>query len=156
MNYTEKDIARFWSKVDIKSEDECWNWLSYKDKDNYGGFTIRFNEKYYTYKCHRISYTLNKGNILEGMCVCHACDNPSCVNPKHLFMGTIQENVTDMVNKNRQAKLKGEKQNGAKLTEKQVLEIRNSNFTYKELANKYGVSRGYIGHIKNRRNWSHI
>ncbi len=83
---TEKDILRFWSKVDVKGNlDECWEWEGTKDKDRYGMFY--FNKK--QYKTHRISWILKNGQIPEDdsfyktLCVCHKCDNPSCVNPHH-------------------------------------------------------------------------
>lgn len=151
---TNKDIERFWSKVDVKGEDECWEWKKCKDKDGYGQYQI--NKK--KYLSHRISWILENGDIPKKMCICHKCDNPSCVNPNHLFLGTNKNNSEDMTNKNRQAK--GENQGLHKLTEKQILEIRLKYIPYKytqqKLAEEYNISRSLIGYIVRNKIWKHI
>ena len=95
--------------------------------------------------------------IKDNMCICHKCDNPSCVNPHHLSEGTQQDNSNDMVNKGRAAK--GEKQHLSKLTEKQVLEIRakyaKGGTTHRQLAKEYGVFHAVIGNIIRRKTWTH-
>lgn len=98
LNLTESDIRRFWVKVEIKSEDECWNWTAFKNKQGYGRFG---SSSCRCVNAHRVSWTIAFGPIPEGHFVCHRCDNPSCVNPKHLFTGTRQDNVDDMVIKKR-------------------------------------------------------
>lgn len=91
MNKTEK---RFWAKVDIKTEDECWEWKTGKDKDGYGKFNGGIS--------HRYSWELcNKRRIPKGMLVLHKCDNPGCVNPRHLYVGTRSDNMKDMMNRKR-------------------------------------------------------
>ena len=92
---------RFWSKVDIKGEKECWEWNSTLNIYGYGIFIVRKR----TIGSHRMSYILTYGEIPEGMCILHRCDNRSCVNPKHLFLGTYQDNTNDMVKKGRQIKI---------------------------------------------------
>jgi len=99
---TEKDILRFWSKVDVKGNlDECWEWESSKSKYGYGVFGINYK----TYYSHRIAYTLYYGQISKDdsgyktMLVCHTCDNPSCCNPHHLFLGTGKNNMDDKTKK---------------------------------------------------------
>lgn len=87
----------FWTKVHKLGPDECWEWLGSKDKDGYG----RYNMKPTRYGAHRISYQIENGTIPPGQVICHTCDNPGCVNPKHLFAGTQLDNIKDMDNKGR-------------------------------------------------------
>jgi hypothetical protein len=94
----EKDIQRFLIKVD--KTDSCWIWTANKDKNGYG----RFKFERYPHPAHRFSYKLFKGEIPKGMLICHSCDNPSCVNPEHLWLGSCSDNTRDMVSKNRHGK----------------------------------------------------
>lgn len=86
---------RFWSKV--SKGDGCWEWQAGRLPTGYG----RFSDKGVEYKAHRFSWALAHGAIPEGMLICHRCDNPRCVRPDHLFLGTNSDNQRDMVNKNR-------------------------------------------------------
>jgi len=100
---SEKDIARFWSKVDKNGptqphmETPCWVWTAAKKESGYGAFGVLRK----TLKTHRIAWTLIKGSIAQNLFVCHHCDNPACVNVDHLFLGTNTDNVRDMVAKGR-------------------------------------------------------
>lgn len=96
-------MERFWSKVNKKTNSGCWEWTARKNDDGYG--TIKINNK----QCysHRFSWQLFNGFILKGLFVLHKCDNPSCVNPDHLFLGTKKDNAKDRDNKGRG--LKGRK-----------------------------------------------
>lgn len=87
---------RFWKKVKKGKDNECWSWNGCIIH-GYG----RIQEKNKIFVASRISYKLHKGDIPKGMFVCHSCDNPSCVNPKHLWLGTSEDNMQDMVKKNR-------------------------------------------------------
>ena len=86
-------LTRFWNKVDKSGA--CWEWTASKDKDGYGLF--HFNRK--QVRAHRFAFGLD--NIPKGMAVCHTCDNPGCVNPDHLFLGTNLDNTQDMISKGR-------------------------------------------------------
>lgn len=106
-------------------------------------------------KAHRIAYEIAFGIFDETLFVCHACDNPSCVNPAHLFLGTPQVNMTDMVQKGRSANQQGEANGHCKLTDKQVSEIREryalGQISHTELAEVFGVSNTQIYRIVNRK-----
>jgi predicted DNA-binding protein (UPF0251 family) len=98
---TEKDLARFWSKVNKSAgPDGCWLWTASAHPRGYGRFGLRGRTVY----AHRLSYELAYGDILDGLDVCHSCDHPSCQNPAHLFAGTRGDNMADAVNKGRTAR----------------------------------------------------
>lgn len=102
----------------------------------------------------RIAYELFRGPIPEKLCVCHACDNGMCVNPDHLFVGTHQDNVTDMVKKNRHAK--GSKQGSSKLNEDQVRQIREMverGEKQRDVARHFGISQGNVAFVAQRISW---
>jgi hypothetical protein len=151
-------IETFWSRVDIKSEDECWNWTWGKHKEGYGRFKYQNKE----FQTHRFSYLISYGNLDPNLLVCHKCDNPSCVNPKHLFLGTFKDNAQDRSNKGRCGRKGaiGESSGVSKLTELQVLEIRtlyNEGFGgYKKLGKKFGVHHSNIESIVKKNTWRHI
>ena len=105
---------------------------------------------------HRVSWTLEHGEIPAGMCVCHHCDNRRCVRPDHLFLGTAKDNMQDMVKKGRATKANRGSGNGmAKLTEEQVYEIREvSKYgDLKRLGEKFGVSKSSMYEIRTRKTW---
>lgn len=133
----------------------CWIWTGSTDGHGYG--SIRRNGV--LHKAHRVSYVFAHGSIDENLNVLHKCDNPSCVNPCHLFLGTQKENVQDMVKKgrNKYGDLRGENGSGAILNQKQVDEIRQllakGNVTQRFLAEEYGVSYSAISDLSRGRTW---
>ena len=159
---TKEQLKRYWDKVDVKGEDECWNWTAYRDGSGYGNF------KYAVSGCgqaHRISAYLaglipSIKSQSDNDLVLHTCDNPACQNPKHFFIGTRKNNMEDKVKKGRQSKLKGVENGQSKLTEEEVLEIRRlyaQGGIYKtELAKIYGVTPSLIGDIVRRKIWRHV
>lgn len=127
----------------------CWLWQLGKTSAGYGQITIDKSVVY----AHRASFAAFKGDIPDGMEVCHTCDNPSCINPTHLFLGSHRENMTDAARKGRMGGPSGEKSGAAKLTVAQVREIRKSEGSHRKLAAIYGVSHRTIGYIKNYKIW---
>lgn len=153
--FTQISNNLFWSKVDKTSNPNgCWEWTGPKMPAGYGKFYYNSLFEY----SHRYSFTLSNGPIPPGLVICHRCDNPSCVNPEHLFLGTYKDNAQDCLKKGRHkfGQLKGSKNASAKLTEDQVLKIRESNKRYKEIATEYGVSEHCISEIRRRITWKHI
>jgi hypothetical protein len=109
-----------------------------------------------TFRAHRLVWEQSHGVIPEGLCVCHHCDNPVCVNVNHLFLGTNAENTADKMNKGRHFAQFGEMHGLAKLTEDKVMEIRLSTEYQSEMARKFGVSEATISNIKHHRTWAHL
>lgn len=134
----------------IEKTDYCWLWTSRTNRQGYGRIGS-------TATAHRRSYEYYKGKIPKGMCVCHICDVPLCVNPSHLFLGTHKDNSQDAVSKGRQAK--GSKIRTSILTEELVLQIRKMRLSgkeYKEIADYFNVCWGTVCGICNNREWTHV
>ena len=143
-------MKRFWDKVD-KSGD-CWEWTASKGFWGYGSIGVDGK----TVLAHRFVLKLKGIDVPSDMCVCHTCDNPGCVRPSHLFIGSNAENVADMVAKGRNSTGRGESSGGAKLTEEDVVWIRQLGATQEKIANCFGISKSQIWRIQNRRAWAHI
>ena len=111
-----------------------------------------------SFLAHRVSWELANGPIPSGMCVLHRCDNPPCVNPVHLFLGTQHDNVIDMIAKGRKNPACGENHGRAKLTAAAVREIRERGLTESQqsLARLHGVSQVAISHVLLRKSWKHL
>jgi hypothetical protein len=143
---------RFWEKVDKRDAESCWNWIAGTDLDGYGLLKMGSRKtKRYSGKASRLSYALAYGPIPDGKNVCHRCDNPKCVNPAHLFLGSTLDNIRDMDAKGRRRPVKGEAHGRHKLSDAQVQEIRTAlanGVTGYRLAPMYGVSHQHISKIK--------
>lgn len=149
-------VDRFWDSTHVASDDDCWEWQGPKSRKGYGRL---FLGEYGCYQAaHRFSWELANGPIPDGLHVCHHCDNPSCVNPAHLFLGTNQDNHEDKMRKGRQSR--GEHIHTAKLTAEQVVAIRRryaeGGVLQQELADEYGVARAYMSRILSRQVWRHL
>ena len=160
---TAAQTQRFWSNVARGRPDDCWPWIGWLKGDGYGGFRIAGK----AFRAHRIAYFLNRPFADQNMHVLHKCDNPRCCNCRHLFLGTQRDNVHDAMAKGRlRSKAKGrpgEANHNAKLTTKQVIEIRRLwrshtalRLTQKQLGRRFGVGRAAIAHIVAHRNWAHV
>lgn len=140
---------RFWDFVPETPPDDCWNWRGNKSGKGYGAFKVRTPNGYAQALAHRISWLIHYGNFPSELFVCHRCDNPGCVNPLHLFLGTDLDNIIDMVMKNR-----GGTQ---KLSPHDVREIRKARgVANTELAKRFGVSPVLISRIRHGRAWHYL
>jgi hypothetical protein len=141
-------IERFHKKYEIK-DSGCWIWTGGTRPNGKGVlYPKHWNENKKAIGAHRFSYIIHHGIIEDGIYVCHKCDTPLCVNPEHLFLGSHQDNMKDMTEKNRSYKGRGEKKHCSKLTNKQANEIRENPLSQSKLAKIYGVSQTTIGRIK--------
>lgn len=143
-------MIRFWSKVDKRGPDECWEWTGCK-REGYGRF---WDGKRMVQATHFVWEFHTGQKVLKGMDVCHRCDNRVCVNPNHLFIGTRKDNMRDCVRKERQAR--GRDHGHSKLTDQDVIQIRNNPGTQEQIATEYGVIRQTISKIKRLERWRHI
>lgn len=154
-NYTEADIRRFYQYVTVDKPNECWEWFGSTVIVN----GIKRGQFYFDRRqinATRFIYWFTTGIWPGELFVCHSCDNPLCVNPKHLWLGTQKDNIQDAVKKGRMA---NGNTNAAKLTETEVREIRKKVATgssQRKLAVEYSVSGSCINSIIMHRSWKHI
>ena len=153
---SQSDLKRFSDKVDKSNgEDSCWNWKAGVDYDGYGKFWFLDD----TIRAHRFAWFVVNGAIpSDTPFVCHTCDNPSCVNPSHLFIGSSDDNILDMMIKDRH--LKGEDNGGARLTNAQVIQIRELHATgvttSRKLGRQFNVGKSTILRILSGKCWAHL
>jgi len=138
----------------VKKTESCWAWTGRCTEFGYGQF--KDMRTYKTVLAHRFSYEIHKGPIPKGLCVLHHCDNPPCVNPDHLFLGTHKDNTQDAAKKQRMAY--GEKHNKTTILKKDVEYIRNAfpKTPVHQLASQFNVCRQTIYNITHYKTWAHI
>jgi hypothetical protein len=144
---------RFWSRV--KKTDGCWEWIGGKSQFGYG--QIKFNGD--QLGAHRVSLSLAGIDAPSDMFVCHHCDNPGCVNPEHLFLGTHKDNMADMWKKGRALPRRGSAHHNARLIEEDIPRIRDMlacGAKQKEIAELFGVGFNAISEIKLGKKWKHV
>ena len=145
----------FWSKVNILGPDKCWEWMASKFKDGHGQFSSgkRFG---LSVQAHRTAYILIHSSIPEGQSILHHCDNKSCCNPRHLYAGTQQDNMDDFWERGKRntARQCGSSNGGSKLTESQIMAIRNDQRVLRLISQEYDVSKSHISKIKRGQRWS--
>lgn len=148
---------KYWDNV-IVIENDCWGWKGAVNHDGYGSVTVWNKSKSKAFRANRVSWMIHNGQIPEGYFVCHKCDNPSCTNPDHLFLGTPHDNTVDMVRKGRDPR--GERAGGVKLTEDDVMCIRKLHLegtTPAQIATLFPyVHPGHIYSVLKRKIWKHI
>jgi hypothetical protein len=161
----EASIKKFWEKVDkngpimVHMTTPCWIWLGCKSKKGYGQLTFQ-GKNWWAYK---FSYWIYYGEIPSTNIICHHCDNPACVNPEHLYLGTYKSNMIDREQRGRVNRVKGQQHKNAKLTELEVIEILTiweQSFKKRglvpKLALKYNVSRATVSNIVKHKGWKHV
>lgn len=140
----------FWSKVDIKGPDDCWEWqASVTQTGGYGQFNAA-RHLGHSRMAHRWAWILTQGSIPKGLYVLHHCDNRPCCNPKHLYLGTYKDNARDMVERGRLYIRTGADNHQTKLTPEQVIMIRKDPRPQRTIAKEYGVSQPAIRQVKLR------
>ena len=157
---------RFWAKVERGTG--CWLWRGSKRHKGYGAFVYAKDGKGINGRAHRYMFEMMHGDIPPGMWVLHTCDVPACVNPLHLFLGTLQDNVDDMMRKGRHvaggtytrgAYSRGEQHPGAKLTQdivQQIRKDREAGMSLGSLPRRYGLGPAHVHSIVMRRLWRHV
>lgn len=155
--------ARFWDKAHKDGPDDCWPWKN--AKGGYGHFYIEGSRA----RAHRVAYAIENGPIPAGLLVCHKCDNPPCVNPAHLWLGTYRDNNRDKAAKGRNVRPKrdegsvrhrrGEASNFAKLSDDDVRDIRarrEAGEMQAKIAAEYNIHRTAVWAISKRKAWAHV
>jgi hypothetical protein len=172
--------VRFWLRVEVAGEDECWPWVGARDRDGYGLFMLNAdsmsNGRRVCMHAQRFAWMLVNGPVPGGLHVLHHCDNPCCVNHAHLFLGTNADNVADRDRKGRTAKgdhhawrtkpecmrpgqpprMYGEANPSAKLTDAAVRTIRADSRTARIIAKEYGVSKSLINAVRRGEIWRDV
>ncbi len=136
-------VKRFNEKWTPEPFSGCWLWIGGVRDDGYGQFIVSRK----VLRAHRVSYLIHVGAIPNGNCVLHRCDTPLCVNPAHLFLGTVADNNRDRAIKCRSA---------GKLSKDQALVIRNLKLSGQALAREFGISAAQVSRIKNTKKWKHL
>ena len=165
----QKDIERFITKIPVTDNDSiCWEWSinpntkKARKHADYGVFTLKQNNIVPS----RMMWMLTYGEIPDGMLICHKCDNPPCINPFHLFIGSYADNTKDMVMKGRKSTIvypdrlpRGINHKNAKLNDVDILQIRtmsSKGVSYKDIKAQFNIGKSNISSIINRKTWTHL
>lgn len=151
--------ARFWRHVEKSEGDECWLWTGALTHDGYGRFKVLIDGQWTHVGAHVYSWELVNGSWPEGLVSRHHCDIRNCVRPDHIQPGTNKENSTDMMARGRASRmhqLRGESHGKARLTEADVLWIRQSNWKTSDIARLFGVAYSTVHHVRSGVNWKHL
>lgn len=141
---------RFWSKVHAKPSAGCWLWAGAMGGRGYGQFSLQGRRV----GAHRAAWLVATGEHPGDLCVCHHCDNPRCVRPDHLFLGTHSDNMRDRDRKGRRVDVRGERAGRAKLTAADVAAIRADTRPTRVVGPEYGVHPSQISRIRRGKSWA--
>ena len=148
-------MRKTFDKYVIRNGEYCWKWKGCITPGGYSAINVYRKKE----QAHRVSWMIYKGEIPDGMFVCHRCSNRECTNPEHLFIGTHQDNMKDMLNKGRKFIKSGSKYNFAKLNEKKIIKIMkmiHSRYSDRQISEQFNVTRPTITNIRNRKAWKHV
>lgn len=151
----QKLIDKFWSNVQKGNPDECWIWIGSPSGNGYG--QLRFEGV--TYRSNVLSYLINKGNIPARMYICHTCDNPICVNPNHLFVGTPSDNAKDRQQKGRGRPMDGENNSNNRFTKESIIQMRSmfqKGYLCNEIAHIFDTNPEYVRNVVKRKVWKDL
>ena len=165
---TDELVRRFWSRIDRKSDSECWPWKG-RSRSRYGYGIITSDRRVVkcNYYAHRVSWVIANGaDVPPKMAVLHDCDNPACVNPAHLRLGTLKDNAYDMIKRGRGSLQNGsgpvffgEENRAAKITEDIARAIRilsAAGYSYSRLSRMFHISSTQVGRVVRRGDWQHV
>lgn len=149
---------RFWGKVRVTEPDECWEWTASFFRHGYGNFNVgrKENGKADNRSSHRVAYEMAHGPIPSGLWVLHRCDNKKCCNPRHLFLGTAQDNSDDKMAKGRHKSTLGENQWRSKLTAIQALRVRYIDTPASQVAIERGIKPAQVYKIRGKTAWKEL
>lgn len=132
----------------------CIIWIAGRNTNGYGILNVREGSNAKQYKAHRLAWEVVNGPIPDGLFVCHKCDVRACVNTEHLFLGTQADNLADMAAKGRSTF--GSRNARSKLTDAQIVEIRGTLASQREMGRRFGVTQTTVGRIRNQKGWTHV
>lgn len=154
MLYTERQLIRFTKYVEVTKG--CWLWRGSRNAQGYGRFQVSTRKPI---QAHRFAFQVWHGDIPQDADVCHACDNPSCVNPAHLWAGTRAQNMQDSISKGRFKRALGTKHGLSRFNEADIRLMRGLHargFSYQHLADLFDCSKASVADIVKKRWWRHV
>jgi hypothetical protein len=154
MELSQVNFDRFFARIK-KSQNGCWEWSGVRWKNGYGRIMVNGKRR----KAHRVSFLIHNGFLTKKQLVCHTCDNPCCVNPEHLFLGSVKDNSDDKISKMRHGI--GSRNGRSVLSQDQVLMLRSMRVidvidSLKEIADRLSVSTVSVRNVIKRKTWKHI
>lgn len=157
MELRQQDVDLFHEKYIVNEKTGCWDWVRAKDTKGYGHMKVRG----FHFIASRLSFLIHNGYLPDDLMVCHSCDNPGCVNPGHLWLGTAKGNMQDMISKGRQrwVSRRGEENPRAVLSESQareVIELIAAGLNNRAIAKRYGVTHASISNIRRGKTWREL
>lgn len=156
---SERDLERFWVRVAITANPNiCWNWIGFRAR-GYGTLGLKTEKGFKPFRANRLSYIIHNGIDPLEKIVMHTCDNPSCVNPNHLKLGTYADNMEDKIKKGRHNAPYSINHWKAKLDENKVKEIKykvSNGMTHASVANEYGIYESVVSRIMNGKAWAKV